>query len=227
MVLVEPALDDPEIARVRAEEEVRDRADPGNRAEQEVEADIAAHPRDMPFRHAEVARFPDDPRPHRRGNDVADDRDQVEDHVEADPIVGAGQPEGALEQQLHRLDPLAHRGGVAAERQAVGDAIEAALVDRHHGSSAIRVMAGGRANGLSRKPVSRGDTRDQRTGAVSGMNGTSPVSIRSAVVSWAWRSAVAVAVRAASSALSACASQIALASQVKWRRYQLATLLGA
>src|SRR4051812_31882102 len=227
MVLVEPALDDPEVARVRAEEEIRDRADPGDGAEQEIDADIAAHPRDMPFRHAEVARLPDDPQAHRGGDDVARHRDHVEDHVEADAIAGAWYGEGALEQFLHRLDPLPHRGGIGADRQPIGDAFELALVYRHQGSSAINVTAGCRANGFGRKPVSRCDTRDQRTGAVRGMNGTSPVSIRSAAASCAWRSAVAGARRAASSALSASASQIALASQVKWRRYQLATLVGA
>src|SRR3982751_5737606 len=84
MILVEPALHDPEVARVRPEEEIRDRADPGDGAEQEIDADIAAHPRDMPFRHAEVARLPDDPGSHRRGDDVADHRDQIEQHVQAD-----------------------------------------------------------------------------------------------------------------------------------------------
>jgi hypothetical protein len=54
MVLVEVSLHDPQIARVGAEEEVRDSADEGYRAEQEVHADIAAHPNQRGFRHAQV-----------------------------------------------------------------------------------------------------------------------------------------------------------------------------
>ena len=43
VMLVEMPLDDPEIAAVRAEEEIGDRADPRDQAEQEIDADIARH----------------------------------------------------------------------------------------------------------------------------------------------------------------------------------------
>ena len=51
----------------------------------------------------------------RRGGDVADDRDEVEDHVEPDRAVDAGDDEQPLEHPLHRLDPLPHRLRVGAE----------------------------------------------------------------------------------------------------------------
>src|SRR4051794_27584928 len=100
MMLVEPALDDPQIAAVRAEEEIGDGADPGNGAEQEVEADIPGHPGDMPFRHAEVARFPDDPGAEARRDEVAGDGNEVEHDVEAHRPVEAGDDEHPLEQFL-------------------------------------------------------------------------------------------------------------------------------
>ena len=89
MMLVEPALDDPQVAGVRLEEEVGDGADPGNGSEQEIDADIAGHPREMPFRHSQIARLPGEPAAHRRGDQASADRDQVEDDVEAELAVGA------------------------------------------------------------------------------------------------------------------------------------------
>ena len=59
-------------------------ADPRDQAEQPVDPDIAGHPRHLPFRHAEVARFPRHVGAERGGGGAAGERDEVEDHVEAD-----------------------------------------------------------------------------------------------------------------------------------------------
>ena len=72
-----------------------------NRAEQHVEADVAAHPRHLPFRHAEIARFPGDVAAECRGGDRADAGDKVEHDVEPDRLVDAGDDEHPLEQFLH------------------------------------------------------------------------------------------------------------------------------
>ena len=130
MVLVEPALDDPEVAGVRLEQEVERVAEQGDEADGGVERDIAGHPRNLEFRHSEIAGFPDQPCPHRRGDDVADHGHQADDEVHAEAVIGARHCEGALEQTFHRLDPAAHRGGVATGRQLAGDALVICLV--HH-----------------------------------------------------------------------------------------------
>src|SRR3546814_11078924 len=74
VMLVEMFLDDAKIARVRAEEEVEGVADERHGAERGVDAEVADHAPDLPFRHAEVARFPDEIGAQRRGDDVAEDR---------------------------------------------------------------------------------------------------------------------------------------------------------
>src|SRR4051812_21343972 len=145
MVLVEPALDDLEVAAVRAEEQVRDGADERDRAEQEVEADIAAHPRDVPFGHAEVARFPHHPGAHAGGDDVAGDRDHVEDHVEAHLPVEPRHHEQPLEQYLHRLDPPPHRLRVAAERELTRQRLDILTVHGGHASSFLVTAPGAAA----------------------------------------------------------------------------------
>src|SRR4028119_1263054 len=58
MMLVEVALNDAQVAGVRLEEIIRHRADYWNHAQHPVDADILAHPRDLPLAHAKVARFP-------------------------------------------------------------------------------------------------------------------------------------------------------------------------
>src|SRR3546814_2512480 len=68
----------------------------------------------MPFRHAEVARFPDDIGRHERGQQIADDRDQPDNGVEPDWPVDAGHDEGALQNRLQRLDPPADGGRVVS-----------------------------------------------------------------------------------------------------------------
>ena len=124
MMLVEVALDDAQVAGVGLEEIIGDGADPRDQAEQEVGADIAAHPRHLPLRHAEVARFPHHVAAERRAGDAADPGDEVEQHVEPDLLVGAGDGEGAFEHMLERLDPLraprAGRGRAARCRDRCG-----------------------------------------------------------------------------------------------------------
>ena len=53
-------------------------ADQGDRAEQRCRRRHCRPSARVAFRHAEVARLPDQPGAHRRGDDVADHRDQVE-----------------------------------------------------------------------------------------------------------------------------------------------------
>src|SRR6476469_4069480 len=95
---VQMAFDHLDVAGVGPEEEIGDRADPGNEPEQEIEADIAGHPADLPFRHAEIAGFPNDVSAECRCRDVADAGDQVEDDVEADRAIEARDDEHPLEQ---------------------------------------------------------------------------------------------------------------------------------
>ena len=71
--------------------------------------------RHLPFGHAEVARFPHHVAAERSSGDVADTRDEVEDDVEPDWPVDAGDDEHPLEQLLHRLDALAHGVRIRAE----------------------------------------------------------------------------------------------------------------
>jgi len=108
MMLVEMSPDHPEVARIRSEQEIGNRADPRDEAEQEVETDITRHARQLPFRHAEIARFPDNISAERRAGDVADSRHQVEDDVQADGSVDSGNDEEPLEEMLHRLDAPAN-----------------------------------------------------------------------------------------------------------------------
>src|SRR3546814_9289232 len=81
MMLVEVLLDDPKVTRVRAKEEVEGVADERHRAERGIDAEIADHAPDLPFRHTEVARFPDQIGAHRRRDHVADDGDEADDGV--------------------------------------------------------------------------------------------------------------------------------------------------
>src|SRR3954471_20755998 len=114
VMLVEVAPDHLQIARVRPEEEIRNRADPGDQAEQEIEADIAGHAGQLPFRHAEVLSLPDDVGAESGAGDVADTGDQIENDVEADRLVGARDDDDPLEELFHRLDALAHRLRIGA-----------------------------------------------------------------------------------------------------------------
>src|SRR3546814_1340880 len=54
MMLVEVALDDPKVAGVRPEQQVKGVADERDGANRGVDAQIADHPPDLPFRHAQV-----------------------------------------------------------------------------------------------------------------------------------------------------------------------------
>jgi len=65
--------------------------------------------------HAEIAGFPDDVGAERRTGDVADPRDEVQDHVQPDRLVDAGNDEQSLEQLFHRFDALANRRRVRAQ----------------------------------------------------------------------------------------------------------------
>jgi hypothetical protein len=58
MMLVEVALDDPEVAGVRTEHEVEHVAGEGHETDRGVEPDVPGHAPELPLRHAEVPRFP-------------------------------------------------------------------------------------------------------------------------------------------------------------------------
>src|SRR5688572_28073718 len=218
MVLVEPALDDPEVAAVRTEHEVERVAHEGDEADRRIDPDIAGHAPKLEARYAKVAAFPYQPGAHRGGDHVAEHRHQAENRVEPDPIADSGHDEGALEQALHRLEPAADRGGIAADRQPVGESLELFLRRRHgissQGAGRSNSPAGCLPNALGRKPFSRGETSDQRTGAAIGMKAARSVSARSALASCSRRAAAVGAIRAAASISSAAGSQTMLAAQV-------------
>src|SRR3546814_12111895 len=111
VMLVEMFLDDAKIARVRAEEEVEGVADERHGAERGVDAEVADHAPDLPFRHAEVARFPDEIGAHRRGADVADDGAEADDRVEADGAIDARNAEPACARDFPPFDARGGRGG--------------------------------------------------------------------------------------------------------------------
>ena len=112
VMLVEVALDDPEIARVRPEEEIGNGSDPRDQAEQPIDADIARHARDLPFRHSKILRFPHDVGAEGSRGDIADHRNQVEDDIEADRPIDPGDDEESFQHPFHRFDALSNRGGV-------------------------------------------------------------------------------------------------------------------
>ena len=90
VMLVEVALDDPQVAACSSGRRSRGwRRRTRDQAEQEIDPDIAGHARHLPFRHAEVARFPHHVAAERGAGDVADHRDEVEDHVEPDLLLDA------------------------------------------------------------------------------------------------------------------------------------------
>jgi hypothetical protein len=53
---------------------------------------------------------------HAGRHDAAADRHEVEDHVEAEPLVGAGDADRPLEQIFHPVHPPPHVGGIAIGR---------------------------------------------------------------------------------------------------------------
>src|SRR3546814_5273359 len=67
MVPVKMPLDDPEVAGVRTEQEVRRVADQRNCPDRGVEQQVARHAPQLPPGHAEVARLPQGICPHRSG----------------------------------------------------------------------------------------------------------------------------------------------------------------
>src|SRR3546814_9935039 len=69
MVTIEVTPDDPEVARVGPKGKVEQIADQRNRADGRVDEGVRPHAGEMPFRHAEVARFPDDIGRHERSEE--------------------------------------------------------------------------------------------------------------------------------------------------------------
>ena len=219
------------LRRVRPEEEVEEVADPRDRAEQVVDADIAGHPREMEFRHAEIARLPDQPGAHRRGDRRRRPPGSGRDHVEAEPAVGAGHGESALEQASpsprSAAAPRPGRGRSAAGRRRASNwSCGSASRVSPRAARDQRRRPGGGANGIGpeageprrdQRPAHRRRQRDERreVGQVSGR--------RSA--SWAWRSAgVGGDPGRRAAPRRRRGRRPRLASQVKWRRYQVASI---
>ncbi len=61
-----------EVAAVRAEDQVEQVARQRHRADRRIEGEIARHSHQLPFRQAEIARFPDQIGAHHRGEHVAE-----------------------------------------------------------------------------------------------------------------------------------------------------------
>src|SRR3546814_16745925 len=82
--LVEMPADDPEIAGVGAESEVEQVACYGNGAKRGIDRRIDAHARELPLRHAKIARFPDDITRQKRRHDITDHRYQADNGVRSE-----------------------------------------------------------------------------------------------------------------------------------------------
>src|SRR3546814_14050782 len=67
MMLVEVAIDDPKVAGVRPEQQVKGVADERDGVNRDVEAQLADHPPELQIRHAQVERVPDKKGAHGRG----------------------------------------------------------------------------------------------------------------------------------------------------------------
>jgi hypothetical protein len=120
----------------RFEEEVEHIACEGDRTYQRVDPDIGGHARQLPLRHAQVPRFPHDPRAHRGGRQVTHDGDQPNQTVQSHATVGAGDDEQPLQHGLHGLDPPPDRCGIATKAgQVAHHAIKLVLRKRHSCSS--------------------------------------------------------------------------------------------
>ena len=229
MVLVEPLLHDPEVAGVRLEQEVERVAEEGDEADRGVEGDIAGHPRDLEFRHAEIPGFPDQPSPHRRGDDVADHRHQADDRIHAEAEIRAGHRESALEQHAPSPRsggaPRRDRGRPAAGRRCAGNSSGPSSAQTR---AAIRVPAGWRAKGIG--PEAGQPRRDQRPADRRGQRDErrQPAEEPVGLASCAWRSAGAAPRSVPPAAPRRRPDRRPpRASQVNWRRYQMAIIAGA
>ena len=152
---VEMAFDDPQIATVGSEKEIRNCADQRDRPEHEIDADISSHAGDLPIGHAKIARLPHHPRPQQRSSERADPWNQIEQDIKPDLPVGTGQNEHSLQQFFHRLDPDTDRTGIPG--QVCGGTFENSRVNRHYWQMGRRTRFCNIANGLpaERLPVVR------------------------------------------------------------------------
>ena len=104
-LLVEPAAEQTHVAHVGAEHDVECVARERHHADHAIERDIAEHARGEVPGRAQRTGLAHQPQRDRRGDDVADDRDQTDQSVDAVADVGAGQDEGDVEQLCDRLEP--------------------------------------------------------------------------------------------------------------------------
>ena len=104
-LLVEPAAQQADVAHVGAEHDVEGIARERHHADHAVDRDIAEHARGEIPRRAQRAGLAHQPQRDRGGDDVADDRDQPDQAVDAIADIRAGQDEGDIEQLCDRLDP--------------------------------------------------------------------------------------------------------------------------
>src|SRR3546814_17587384 len=101
--------DDPEIAGVGAESEVEQVACYGNGAKRGIDRRIDAPERELPLRHAKIARFPDDITRQKRSPDITDHRYHADNGVKDARAVDAGNDDRSAER----------RGGRAGVRTVV------------------------------------------------------------------------------------------------------------
>jgi hypothetical protein len=105
LIALQPLVQQPHVASVRAPQNVEGVADQRHCAEQAVERDVAEHARDDVARRAELICLVHDKQRQRRGDDVADGGKEPDQRIEAEAHGGAGDNKRGVEQGRKRVDP--------------------------------------------------------------------------------------------------------------------------
>ena len=93
MMFIEMLFDNPQILAVGAPDQVERVADQWHRAKHRVDPDVRSHPHQLPFRHSQIARFPNHISTHCRRNDIAEHRHQPDNRIQPERDFGAGDGE--------------------------------------------------------------------------------------------------------------------------------------
>ena len=151
------APEEREVALVRLGEEVEDVAHERQGAEEHVDTRVDDHPRQHDPRQLEFGSLADDPEAGHRSRDVADDRYEADDRVQAEPAAaGSGDLDQVVEEPRHVGDPpLSRREPGRARRIDAGDGSGRGGFDRARVGVA---RAGGHAQRSASK-VSQASTR--------------------------------------------------------------------
>ena len=174
---VEVLADDPQVAGVRAEEEIRQRADQRDQPEQPVDPDIAAIRAicifDMPRLRASHTIQP----PIAAAIDVADDRHEVEDEVEPDRRLMPGTTNiRSSSSPSPRSAARTAAGSRPSGRRDRGGVSGVGLGHGPHLGSVRSRFNGCQARAFGSTARSRSATSDQRSGRAIGMKATSAAS---------------------------------------------------